>query len=57
VSIRFEPYLVEAVGSLKFVAVDSNAISRKGSISQGGILDIGPRDPNVVPELEMISIR
>ena len=55
--MRFEPYLVEGAGSLKFVAANSNPISRTGSISQSEILHIGPHDPDVIPELEMISIR
>jgi hypothetical protein len=55
--MRFEPHLVEAVGSLKFVAADPNPISRTRCISQGGILHIGPHDPNVIPDLETLCIR
>ena len=54
--MRFEPYLVEGVGSSRFVAADSNPVPGT-SISQDTILHIGPHDPNVIPELEMISIR
>ena len=51
-SFHAETSLVEALGSLQFATDDP----RTGSISQDGSLSSGPYDPNVTPELEMISI-
>ena len=51
-SFHDEPSLVEAVGSLKFVAADPNSILGTGSISLDGSLSTGPHDPNAIPEMK-----
>lgn len=56
-SFHDESSLAEAVSSLRFVADDLNPISRTGSISEDWSLRIEPHDSNVIPELEIISIR
>jgi hypothetical protein len=56
-SFHDEPSLVEAVGSLRFEAADSNPIPGTGSISLDGSLRTEPHDPNAIPEMMSIEER